>query len=436
MATLLGADDAVVAVPEPARAFVLAALADLGSSPVVLVATPTSSEAEHLAHDLAAYAGSGRVDLLPAWETLPFERVSPSVETMGRRLRTMWHLHQAAGGGMSPSAAGAVDVQSSRSWSPRSRRCCRGSVRRSMRRRRSSCGRETSSTPRSCSRGWSHAGYRREYQVEHRGEVAVRGGIIDVFPSTMETGIRIDLFGDEVERLTEFDVGDQRSVRDIGEIEIYGCRELLLGDELAARAANLVSEVPYGRAQFERIAEGLTFDGMESWLPWLVADDRLFTDLLGAEARVVLVDPRRIRDRASELGDEEAALAAGPGDDLGRRAGGRRAPPAPSLRAPSRALPARAVASMPALAEGPDVAAVVAAGWPPVMGDPTALLRRLSELSGSGYRIAVCADGEGSAARLGFGARRGGARALRRRSPCARARRRSSARAARRGAGT
>jgi transcription-repair coupling factor (superfamily II helicase) len=56
---------------------------------------PTATDAERLAHDLGAFLGPDQVDLFPAWETLPFERVSPSIETMGRRLRTMWRLRHA-----------------------------------------------------------------------------------------------------------------------------------------------------------------------------------------------------------------------------------------------------------------------------------------------------------------------------------------------------
>ena len=50
-------------------------------------------------------------------------------------------------------------------------------------------------------------------QVEHRGDIAVRGSIIDVYPSTASMPVRIDLWGDEVDRLTEFAVADQRSTR-------------------------------------------------------------------------------------------------------------------------------------------------------------------------------------------------------------------------------
>ena len=53
---------------------------------------PTGAEAERLVRDLGQFLGEGEVELFPAWETLPFERVSPSFETMGRRLRVMWRL--------------------------------------------------------------------------------------------------------------------------------------------------------------------------------------------------------------------------------------------------------------------------------------------------------------------------------------------------------
>ena len=92
LAEVLGRASATLAVPEAARALVTAGLARLTSRRPVVLAVPTSTEAERLAHDLAAYLGEDRVELFPAWETLPFERVSPAVETMGRRLRVLWRL--------------------------------------------------------------------------------------------------------------------------------------------------------------------------------------------------------------------------------------------------------------------------------------------------------------------------------------------------------
>ena len=78
-------------------------------------------------------------------------------------------------------------------------------------------------------------GYRREHQVEHRGEFAVRGGIVDVFPSTADVPVRIDLWGDEVDRLTAFSVSDQRSSHDLGAVALYGCRELVVTAGAARR---------------------------------------------------------------------------------------------------------------------------------------------------------------------------------------------------------
>src|SRR5919201_1911235 len=71
------------------------ALAALAGGSARLVGVPTTAEAERLAHDLRQFLpGDERVDLFPAWETLPFERVSPATETMGRRLQVMWRLRQ------------------------------------------------------------------------------------------------------------------------------------------------------------------------------------------------------------------------------------------------------------------------------------------------------------------------------------------------------
>src|SRR5262245_43021910 len=84
---VLGRSHALLAVPEAGRAITIAALAHLSQRRPLLIATATGTAAERLTDDLAAFIDPADVELFPAWETLPFERVSPSVETMGRRLR-------------------------------------------------------------------------------------------------------------------------------------------------------------------------------------------------------------------------------------------------------------------------------------------------------------------------------------------------------------
>ncbi len=191
IAELLGIDDAIVAVPASARAVVLAAVAGLGATPTVLVATATAREAEQLVHDLAPFLGDEAVDLLPAWETLPFERVSPATETMGRRLRAMWRLRHGPASEPGPGAVPPTRVVVApirallQRLGPRVEDAEPVVVRR---------GEELD--PEDLVARLVRAGYRREYQVEARGELAVRGGIVDVFPSTANRGVRIDLFGD------------------------------------------------------------------------------------------------------------------------------------------------------------------------------------------------------------------------------------------------
>jgi transcription-repair coupling factor (superfamily II helicase) len=386
---VLGRSTAVLAVPEPARALVIAGLATTSSRRPIVVAVPTTADAERLAHDLAVYLGDDEVELFPAWETLPFERVSPGIDTMGRRLRIMWRLRRCAQG--EPELAPRVVVAAARALvqrlGPHVENVEPVVVRPG-----------DQLDPTQLVEQLVHFGYRREYLVEHRGEVAVRGSIVDVFPSTADAPVRIDLWGDDVERLTEFAVADQLSIGDLDHVELFPCRELLVTDEVRTRAEQLVAEAPWGREQWERLAEGLTFDGMESWMPWLAPAEHVLFDLLGADAQVLLVEPRRLRDRSGDILAEEADLArtlattwSAEGHDF------------PPLHLPFDRLlahtdvPAWTVTVAP---ESPDVATVAAAGWSPTLGDGAPLIKQIRTLLDSGYRVVAGADGAGSAARL------------------------------------
>jgi transcription-repair coupling factor (superfamily II helicase) len=382
---LLGRSSAVLAVPEPARAYTIAGLAEVSRRSPIVVAVPTSGDAERLARDLATYLGEDDVDLFPAWETLPFERVSPSVETMGHRLRGMWRLRH-------PERLPRVLVAPVRALVQRLGPHVEDVEPVVVRR-----GDAVDATD--LVERLVRSGYRREYQVEHRGELAVRGSIIDVFPSTADGPVRIDLWGDEVDRLTEFSVADQRATVDLAEVEIFGCRELQPTEEVRARAEALVGAEPWGREQWERLAAGETFDGMESWLAWLVEDEHLLPDLLPADAQLLLVEPTRLRDRAADLLAEEADLAATLSQTWG--AGDR---DLPQLHLPFDRLlahtdvPAWSVTNAP---EGPDVVRVGAHGWDPVVGDGARLVKQLADLLADGFRLVVATDGAGSGARVG-----------------------------------
>jgi len=376
----------VIAVPDAARALFTAGLVDVGARRPVLVAVPTGNEAERIVHDLGAFLPPGDVELFPAWETLPFERVSPALETMGRRLRVMWRLR--VGGDAMPAVVVAPVRALVQRLGPHVEDVEPVVIRPGDRVDRDALVER-----------FVTSGYRREYQVEARGEIAVRGSILDVYPSTDDHPVRIDLWGDEVERLSGFSVADQRSTRDLAEVVVFPARELLATPEVRARAAALVSSAPWGREQWERLAEGLTFDGMESWLPWLTPTEHLLPDLLPPTASVLLVEPRRMRDRAGELRDDETALAEALAPTWGATAADQVERLSLDFERLLEHTKARAVSIVNA-PENPDTPHLVASAFDPVVGDVDGLAQRLRSLRADGSRVVLAADGRGSADRL------------------------------------
>ena len=146
------------------------------------------------------------------------------------------------------------------------------------------------------------AGYARTELVERRGDFAVRGGILDVFPPTEEHPLRVEFWGDEVEEIRYFKVADQRSL-EIAEHGLWAppCRELLLTDEVQARAAKLLGEHPELGELLEPISRGEAVEGMEALAPVLVDELRLVLSDLPAGTHVVVCDPERVRARAVDL---------------------------------------------------------------------------------------------------------------------------------------
>ena len=377
--------DATLACSEIARPLVIAGLAERWSNSTLVVATPTGTAAQMIHDDLVHYVGADNALLFPAWETLPFERVSPSVESMGKRLEVLWRLR-------------ASDKP----------RIVVGSVRALLQKLApGATTREPIIVRRGTDVNADHLmerliadGYRREDLVEHRGECAQRGSIIDVFPSTTDAPIRIDLWGDEVDRLTTFNVNDQRSADDLDEIVIFPAREVELTNEVRERAQSLLSSEPWGVEQWDRLAEGQQFEGMESWLPWLVERDELLTDVLGADTRLVLVEPRRMHARAVDLLAEEADLARALASTWAREENRE----FPRLHVePERLLDTTSSSRSLSLvlpAEAPTAAQVSATGWGPATADAEATAARVRGLVGDGWTVALCAESAGSARRF------------------------------------
>ena len=286
-----------MAAPGGARPAVIAALAGTGGEDAgrpVLAVTATGRQAEDLAAALRCYLEPTSVVELPSWETLPHERLSPRSDTVGRRLAVLRRLSH-------PGELGAEDGLVRVVVAP---------VRAVLQPVVKGLGDLVPVSLRAGQRAdldavvdaLAGAAYSRVDMVERRGDFAVRGGILDVFPPTADHPLRVEMFGDEVEEVRAFAVADQRSLEIAPEgLWAPPCRELLLTDDVRSRAAALKEVLPGAVEMLDKIAAGVAVEGMESLTPALVDDMEPVLDAMPAGTHVVLVDPERVRSRASDL---------------------------------------------------------------------------------------------------------------------------------------
>ena len=271
--------------------FVVADLARRASAeePLVVV-TSTTRAAEDLRAALAALVGTAHLAELPAWETLPHERLSPRADTVERRLKTLRRiahpqtedpvhvLLMPVRSLLQPIATGLGDLRPVRA-------------------------RVGEEHPlEDLERELVDAAYVRVDMVEKRGEFAVRGGILDVFPPTEPHPVRVDLFGDEIDDVRWFSVADQRSLEPVPHgLDAPPCREILLTPAVRERARARAEELPGVRDLLLRVADGIAADGMESLSPVLVDGMEQVADVLPAGARFLVIDPEKARARSEEL---------------------------------------------------------------------------------------------------------------------------------------
>ncbi|MBR7836044.1 transcription-repair coupling factor [Actinospica durhamensis] len=271
------------------RAPLLACVAEHAET-LVLAVTATGREAEDLAAALRSLLGDAAVAEFPSWETLPHERLSPRSDTVGRRLAVLRRLAHPEDetplkivvapirSVLQPQVAGLGDLEPVRV----------------------TAGQDIELEE--VTRRLADAAYLRTDLVEKRGDFAVRGGILDVFPPTEEHPLRIEFWGDTVEEIRYFKVADQRSL-EVAQQGLWAppCRELLLTETVRKRAHGYASEYPELADIFGRVAEGIAVEGMESLAPVLVDRMELLVDLLPDGARLVICDPERVRSRSADL---------------------------------------------------------------------------------------------------------------------------------------
>jgi transcription-repair coupling factor (superfamily II helicase) len=369
----------------------------------VLAVVTTEAEAGELVDDLRCLLPPDSVALYPAWETLPHERLSPRADTVGQRLAV---LHRLQHPDATDATTGPLSVVVAPVRSVLQPQVPRLGDLEPVAVKVGDTGRELTDIVGAL----INAGYARTELVERRGDVAVRGGILDVFPPTEEHPVRVEFWGDDVEEVRYFSVADQRSLG-AAEHGLWAppCRELLLTDEVRARAKEVRDAHPELAELLDPISEGTAVEGMEALAPVLVDGLTVLTAELPVGTHVVVSDPERLRRRAVDLVRTSAEFLEA---SWAAAAGGGSAPVAlgaASLRELADVEATTRAAGVPWWSITPfetDTETSVDAGLassfaeaPDYRGDLAAVLDDLRGWVRAGWRVAAVLDGPGTADR-------------------------------------
>ncbi len=243
--------------PEGYDARLVAELAVRAAGPVIHVARD-DARAAAMAEALAVFAPELPVLSFPAWDCLPYDRVSPNPEIAAARMATLAALAHGfdrpsvvlATLGAATQRVPARDVVAAASFTAEAGRpvAVEGLV------------------------AWlSRMGFNRASTVIEPGDFAVRGGIIDIFPPGQATPVRLDFFGDVLESARRFDPETQRTIETVARVELAPASEVILDEAAVTRFRTRYREV-FGAARLDdplyaAVSEGRKHQGMEHWAP-------------------------------------------------------------------------------------------------------------------------------------------------------------------------
>ena len=265
-------------VARGAQPLVMADLARASTGRAVFIA-PDDAAMRSVVDAAAFFAPELEVIEFPAWDSLPYDRASPALAISARRLAALHRLQ--AGKARAQLIVTTANAVLQRVLTP-------FRIRESVREFKPGVeiGRE------SLSALLQRQGYSRTDTVIDKGEYAVRGSIVDIFPSGMDEALRLDFFGDELESLRSFDPNTQMSTGRLDSHLLLPASEALLDEDSIKRFRSRYREMFGANATqdplYEAVSEGRRLAGMEHWLP--LFEDKLATlfDHLGKDDLVVI----------------------------------------------------------------------------------------------------------------------------------------------------
>jgi len=271
-----------VNVPEGVDALVVADLAralaqghrDAPAS--LLHAARDRAHMDALARGLAFFAPDINVLQFPAWDVLPYDRVSPNGEIVATRMTTLARLNRTSQGDRPRVVLTTINALVQRVPS-----------RKFIRTQSLSVAPGNAVDTKDLIAWLENNGYLRTSTVHDFGEYAIRGGIIDLYPPGLSAPVRLDFFGDTLETIRPFDPESQRSTGQMRALDLVPVSEVLLTSETMRRFRQAYvaqfGAPPRDDALYQAVSEGRRYPGLEHWLP-LFSDglETLFDHLPGA----------------------------------------------------------------------------------------------------------------------------------------------------------
>lgn len=251
----------------------------LPAKPPKVILTPDAETALRLQTAWQFFRPADNALFLPDWETLPYERFSPHQDLVSERLSVLWQLKNGLADALFVPVATAMQrlapapfLLGRTFWLKTGQRLDIAALRQNL----------------------VEAGYSAVSNVVAGGEFAVRGGIVDLFPTGSDTPYRIDLFDDEIDSIKTFDPDSQRTVAPVSEIRLLPAHEFPTDDAaqkiFRSRFREEVNGNPNDAAVYKAVSGGQFGAGVEYYLP-LFFDEGCATlfDYLGADALAVCV---------------------------------------------------------------------------------------------------------------------------------------------------
>ena len=263
--------------PEGLDAFVLAELA--AERGFVVHVAQDDSRAELLQQAVRFADPSIRLISLPAWDCLPYDRVSPNLEIVSRRVETLALLAKLDGGKPRKPVLLTTTVNALLQRVPPKEFLQGGALTLKL---------GSSIAQDKLLKFFENNGYGRSDTVREPGEYAIRGGIVDVFPTGAEEPVRLDFFGDDVDGIRSFDAMSQRTLKKLKQVVFRPLGELRLDDASIQRfrssyRAHFGAEVASDPV-YEAVSAGRKHGGMEHWLPLFHEGMATLFDYIGSSA--------------------------------------------------------------------------------------------------------------------------------------------------------